>query len=319
MAKKMLVDASHPEETRVVVLDGNRVEEFDYESASRRPLKGNIYLAKVTRVEPSLQACFIEYGGNRHGFLAFSEIHPDYYQIPTADRQALLAANRAEQRHEDDRRRAAASRQSQTAAYAHAERSEARAITHSQGDVSSSPSEPTAPATAATKKAASSKSQPAAKTTFGFTIRKPMTDAAPKSKDTAAPRRAASTPSPTRIRRARNHARLRRRPKQPRPSRQQHAAPESAGGDDAMEELPRRDHRSFRRYKIQEVIKRRQVLAGSGRQGRARQQGRGADDLYVAGRPLLRADAEHRSRRRHFAQNFERGRPPQTEGSRGRA
>ncbi|MEQ1864684.1 MAG: ribonuclease E/G, partial [Micropepsaceae bacterium] len=101
MAKKMLVDASHPEETRVVVLDGNRVEEFDYESASRRPLKGNIYLAKVTRVEPSLQACFIEYGGNRHGFLAFSEIHPDYYQIPTADRQALLAANRAEQRHED--------------------------------------------------------------------------------------------------------------------------------------------------------------------------------------------------------------------------
>ena len=100
MAKKMLVDASHPEETRVVVLDGNRVEEFDYESASRRPLKGNIYLAKVTRVEPSLQACFVEYGGNRHGFLAFSEIHPDYYQIPTADRQALLEANRAAQRRE---------------------------------------------------------------------------------------------------------------------------------------------------------------------------------------------------------------------------
>ena len=102
MSKKMLVDASHPEETRVVVLDGNRVEEFDYESASRRPLKGNIYLAKVTRVEPSLQACFVEYGGNRHGFLAFSEIHPDYYQIPTADRQALLAASRAARRHEDD-------------------------------------------------------------------------------------------------------------------------------------------------------------------------------------------------------------------------
>src|SRR5262249_8438770 len=102
MSKKMLVDASHPEETRVVVLDGNRVEEFDYESASRRPLKGNIYLAKVTRVEPSLQACFVEYGGNRHGFLAFSEIHPDYYQIPTADRQALIEANRAAQRAELD-------------------------------------------------------------------------------------------------------------------------------------------------------------------------------------------------------------------------
>src|SRR3989440_11968226 len=91
MANKMLIDATHPEETRVVVVRGNRVEEFDFESASRRQLKGNIYLAKVTRVEPSLQAAFVDYGGNRHGFLAFSEIHPDYYQIPVADRQALIA------------------------------------------------------------------------------------------------------------------------------------------------------------------------------------------------------------------------------------
>ena len=90
MSSKMLIDSSHPEETRVVVLKGNRVEEFDFESASKRQLRGNIYLAKVTRVEPSLQAAFIDYGGNRHGFLAFSEIHPDYYQIPHADRQALL-------------------------------------------------------------------------------------------------------------------------------------------------------------------------------------------------------------------------------------
>jgi ribonuclease E len=87
---KMLIDATHPEETRVVVLRNNRVEEFDYESAARKLLRGNIYLAKVTRVEPSLQAAFVDYGGNRHGFLAFSEIHPDYYQIPVADRQALL-------------------------------------------------------------------------------------------------------------------------------------------------------------------------------------------------------------------------------------
>src|SRR5277367_6032585 len=90
MANKMLIDATHPEETRVVVLRGNRVEEFDFESASRRQLRGNIYLAKVTRVEPSLQAAFVDYGGNRNGFLAFSEIHPDYYQIPVADRQALI-------------------------------------------------------------------------------------------------------------------------------------------------------------------------------------------------------------------------------------
>jgi len=95
MAKKMLIDATHAEETRVVVVDGNKVEEFDFETQSRRQLAGNIYLAKVTRVEPSLQAAFVDYGGNRHGFLAFSEIHPDYYQIPTADREALLAEERA--------------------------------------------------------------------------------------------------------------------------------------------------------------------------------------------------------------------------------
>mgnify|MGYP000571195442 CR=1 FL=1 len=91
MAKKMLIDATHAEETRVVVVDGNKVEEFDFETINKRQLAGNIYLAKVTRVEPSLQAAFVDYGGNRHGFLAFSEIHPDYYQIPVADRQALLA------------------------------------------------------------------------------------------------------------------------------------------------------------------------------------------------------------------------------------
>ena len=98
MANKMLIDAAHPEETRVVVLRGNRVEEFDFETAQRKQLRGNIYLAKVTRVEPSLQAAFVEYGGNRHGFLAFSEIHPDYYQIPVADRQALIDADQRAQR-----------------------------------------------------------------------------------------------------------------------------------------------------------------------------------------------------------------------------
>ena len=95
MAKKMLIDATHAEETRVVVVEGNKVEEFDFEAENRRQLAGNIYLAKVTRIEPSLQAAFIDYGGNRHGFLAFSEIHPDYYQIPVADREALMAEERA--------------------------------------------------------------------------------------------------------------------------------------------------------------------------------------------------------------------------------
>ena len=111
---KMLIDATHPEETRVVVLRNSRVEEFDFESAARKLLRGNIYLAKITRVEPSLQAAFIDYGGNRHGFLAFNEIHPDYYTIPVADRQALLdeeaAADAAEEAEADRRAEARASR-----------------------------------------------------------------------------------------------------------------------------------------------------------------------------------------------------------------
>ena len=99
MTKRMLIDATHTEETRVVVLDSSRLEDFDVETSTKRQLKGNIYLAKVVRVEPSLQAAFVEYGGNRHGFLAFGEIHPDYYQIPVADRQRLI-----EQQVEDARR-----------------------------------------------------------------------------------------------------------------------------------------------------------------------------------------------------------------------
>jgi ribonuclease E len=102
MAEKMLIDASHPEETRVVVVRGNRIEEFDFESEHKKQLRGNIYLAKVTRVEPSLQAAFVDYGGNRHGFLAFSEIHPDYYQIPLADRQALLQAEAEDAENDPD-------------------------------------------------------------------------------------------------------------------------------------------------------------------------------------------------------------------------
>ncbi|MEZ5956143.1 MAG: ribonuclease E/G [Hyphomonadaceae bacterium] len=110
MAKKMLIDAAHPEETRVAVLDGSRVEDFDFEVASKKQLRGNIYLAKVTRVEPSLQAAFVEYGGNRHGFLAFSEIHPDYYAIPHDDQEAIKAElakadEESENEEEDDEAR----------------------------------------------------------------------------------------------------------------------------------------------------------------------------------------------------------------------
>ncbi|MEL0077310.1 MAG: ribonuclease E/G, partial [Alphaproteobacteria bacterium] len=101
MTKRLLIDARQPEETRVVLLSGTRIEDFDYEAENRKQLKGNVYLARVTRVEPSLQAAFVEYGGNRQGFLAFSEIHPDYYRIPVEDREALIEAELAETQDED--------------------------------------------------------------------------------------------------------------------------------------------------------------------------------------------------------------------------
>ena len=108
MVKRMLIDATHPEETRVVVLDGDKVEEFDFESVNKRQIAGNIYLAKVTRIEPSLQAAFVDYGGNRHGFLPFSEIHPDYYQIPRADREAVIEAEAEEREARSEARAEAA-------------------------------------------------------------------------------------------------------------------------------------------------------------------------------------------------------------------
>ena len=237
MAKRMLVDASHPEETRVVILDGNKVEEFDYESASRRPLKGNIYLAKVTRVEPSLQACFVEYGGNRHGFLAFSEIHPDYYQIPTADRQALLEAARSDERDTED-----------DVAELEADESEA-----SSGQDEGANGEPF--------EAAASHDENGAEIVEVVTeegddvwVHDPETG-----QDVPAPQEGGEPISSG----EQAHAAA-------APENGSHGAAEGDGAqadasersdeEDALEEVPRRQPRSFRRYKIQEVIKRRQVL-----------------------------------------------------------
>ncbi|MCX7932069.1 MAG: Rne/Rng family ribonuclease, partial [Rhodovarius sp.] len=150
MTKRMLIDASHAEETRVAVLDGSRLEEFDLEFANKLPLKGNIYLAKVVRVEPSLQAAFVEYGGNRHGFLAFGEIHPDYYQIPVADREKLLAMQEAEAREaaEEEERAAAraAARARKLALAEQRRRAEAAADSAAAEAETASPEAETAPA-----------------------------------------------------------------------------------------------------------------------------------------------------------------------------
>lgn len=148
-SKRMLIDATHPEETRVVVLNGNRVDEFDFETASRKPLKGNIYLARVTRVEPSLQAAFVEYGGNRHGFLAFSEIHTDYWQILIADRQALMeaeAAAAAEEEAEEDEEDEAAETGASVEASDEVEDAAVMPVAFEQGDSSSNDIPDPAPA-----------------------------------------------------------------------------------------------------------------------------------------------------------------------------
>ena len=291
MSNKMLVDATHPEETRVVVLRGNRVEEFDFESASRKQLRGNIYLAKVTRVEPSLQAAFIDYGGNRHGFLAFSEIHPDYYQIPVADRQALIA--------EEERAQRAAEAEADRRAGRRAARSE-RASNRSPDEIKSTPieSEGEAAATAADEMG------PLADATEGLAAEagSPAAIAAePIPLEPAEDASASAAEAPIQLAQLESNSASEPVPTdgQPHPE-ESHAnesgelaaaaltseneagepaaagtnitevngagpegeeeVVESVGGADALEEVPERMPRARRQYKIQEVIKRRQVM-----------------------------------------------------------
>jgi ribonuclease E len=217
MGSKMLIDATHAEETRVVVVRGNRIEEFDFESAARKQLKGNIYLAKVTRVEPSLQAAFVEYGGNRHGFLAFAEIHPDYYQIPVADRQALLREQEeedAEELEDDDAEEAGAPHGEAAPLQVEAEPS-----------IESEPVEE--PEQPEEEMAAEDES---AETSDSDADEVPVPVANADSIETV-------------DQDAESHK------------------VESIGAEDALEEVPRRARRAPRRqYKIQEVIKRRQII-----------------------------------------------------------
>ena len=218
MANKMLIDATHAEETRVVVVRGSRVEEFDFESANRKQLRGNIYLAKVTRVEPSLQAAFVEYGGNRHGFLAFSEIHPDYYQIPVADRQALLA--------EEEK--------------SHAEEEE-----------------PAEKAPAAGGRRRRGRARPkAAKSGDDETVSGDVVEASDGDDDAGAFTADESKQSDAAVA---EHVAEQAEKAEDDDHEEDHPV-ESIGAGDALEELPERKPRRLRSYKIQEVIKRRQIL-----------------------------------------------------------
>ena len=279
MADKMLIDATHPEETRVVVLRGNRVEEFDFESANRKQLRGNIYLAKVTRVEPSLQAAFVDYGGNRHGFLAFSEIHPDYYQIPVADRQALLAEEARQQRDADEEadnrgRRHGRHRRRGAHRPRDVKRSEPVSGEESErqppaGDAPEGPAGEAAfgaasPSDFAAEAAASPPAQPespvlAEEHAHGA-------DAIATGEDAAEPAPAAwndPPPEETPAHEAEPGGEAAAADENARAGGEDHAeeeAVESVGGADALEEAQERMPRFRRQYKIQEVIKRRQVM-----------------------------------------------------------
>ena len=229
MTTRMLIDATHAEETRVVVIKGNRLEEFDYESATKKQLKGNIYLAKVTRVEPALQAAFVDYGGNRHGFLAFSEIHPDYYQIPVEDRQALIDEEAAEEEAEEEEEEAEL---------------EARATQPAAAEPAPSIAEDAEEAESAEEadeaEAAEEESAEAQVSEESAEASAEPIEAQQGEEPEAAPEGDSNDVIEV--------------------AQPADATVESVGADDELEEVSSRRARRTRRYKIQEVIRRRQIL-----------------------------------------------------------
>jgi ribonuclease E len=267
MARRMLIDASHPEETRVVVVDGTKLTEFDFETASRRPLKGNIFLAKVIRIEPSLQAAFVEYGGNRHGFLAFSEIHPDYFQIPVADRERLLAEQRAQAEEADERSEPAHEEHEQPdeplgPSEAAPETAEAAAPVTEVAEAEAVPSEAPAETVDPIGEAEPpvQEAQPAAipVESLAGPAEPTVADAAPEAPmaDAAAPE-AVPTETTAEVEAAPSTETT-------EPTAEPAEPVETLGGEDiAGEEREKRERRRrqpVRQYKIQEVIKRRQIL-----------------------------------------------------------
>ncbi|TYC58558.1 ribonuclease E/G [Rhodobacterales bacterium] len=244
MANKMLIDAGHPEETRVVVVRGNRVEEFDFEAANRKQLRGNIYLAKVTRVEPSLQAAFVEYGGNRHGFLAFSEIHPDYYQIPVADREALLAAEAAERQRDDSDAEEKPKRRRRSRA-ARNESNETVASEKVNSD------------DADDAEAVSGDDDDNEELDARASYEADSDDENQDDSDDATSEADEDDEAPSR---SRGRRRRRGRKEEDEETDNDADAVESVGAEDAMEEVPERVVPVRKHYKIQEVIKRRQII-----------------------------------------------------------
>ncbi|NNU67570.1 Rne/Rng family ribonuclease [Rhizobium sp. WYCCWR 11152] len=272
MADKMLIDASHEEETRVVVVRGNRIEEFDFESQHKKQIRGNIYLAKVTRVEPSLQAAFVDYGGNRHGFLAFAEIHPDYYQIPLADRQALLRAEAEEHRRDEDVEHVETapmvdlSKQDQPdVGIVPAETPETAAVTEETAAVEAAAS-PEATEEAPAKKARPRRSrkkvvEPVAETTATEDAEAEGASSVDNEDDGSTGGAMAAMVETDSISEDVDTSKRRHDDDDDDDDHGEEEVIESVGAEDAMEEVPDRVQRKPRKqYRIQEVIKRRQIL-----------------------------------------------------------
>jgi len=255
MTKRMLIDAGHPEETRVVVLDGTRLVEFDYETSTKKQIKGNIYLAKVTRVEPSLQAAFVEYGGNRHGFLAFNEIHPDYYRIPVADREAALEADREAEADANAREAAHEETGGEFVAdtMAHdAPAEEMQGAPMEQPEFPADESEPSdEPSFHAS--AGDSSAGPAAETGPESGLSIPHPEAAAPSEGEAPPAASTEAAAVAGEDAWNSGSADGAQPSQP-------PTPVETVGGDEMEETRRPVRRPQRHYKIQEVIKRRQIM-----------------------------------------------------------
>ncbi|UGY08775.1 Rne/Rng family ribonuclease [Phyllobacterium pellucidum] len=269
MSDKMLIDASHQEETRVVVVRGNRIEEFDFESEHKKQIKGNIYLARVTRVEPSLQAAFVEYGGNRHGFLAFSEIHPDYYQIPVADRQALIEAeaeaasqdedheeHASEQRSRDRNDRSSRNRRrGRRGPRSGEESSKLDASSEENAEesaVTDESSEDEAVAEVAAEEASESQSDESGSQTRAASIDADVISEAVVVDGDPEDTEENETP--------RSKKSGRRSGDDKDDAHDELDEVESVGAEDAMEEVPTHQRFQRRQYNIQDVIKRRQIL-----------------------------------------------------------
>ncbi|PSH62575.1 ribonuclease E/G [Phyllobacterium brassicacearum] len=278
MSDKMLIDASHQEETRVVVVRGNRIEEFDFESEHKKQIKGNIYLARVTRVEPSLQAAFVEYGGNRHGFLAFSEIHPDYYQIPVADRQALIEAeaeaasqdedheeNASEQRSRDRNDRGSRNRRRGRRGPRHGDDSVKLDASEDENANTDESAEETSDDHEATEQTAASEStdegsneessgQTLAASIDADVISEAVTVSEDEVSEDDSSDRTVSEVTESRSRKSkRSH-------EDKDDGHDELDEVESVGAEDAMEEVPTHQRFQRRQYNIQDVIKRRQIL-----------------------------------------------------------